>query len=223
MAALGEQVNLDGNFGRLIPGQHGSDRPGGLCVVVRSHKERRRCFRRHHLRKAQRSGIDEYLEIRPRTCALDRIPGFVISRDGWIGDERRNLTTGRPAHDADARRVHLPFRRPGSHRAHGAANVFSGVVDGVLRAGFEEQPVLQRECSDSQACEILRGLHAFVIEHQLTMSTARRNDDRSSIPLAGRRQEHGERRIVDVLVPPVLVLLGFRAPRLEAGRALVPQ
>src|SRR6187549_2234533 len=55
------------------------------------------------------------------------------------------------------------------------------------------------------------------------MTATRGDDDRGAVGLSFRRQEYRERRIVDVLVPPVLVLLAFVASGLETGRAVFPQ
>ena len=74
-----------------------------------------------------------------------------------------------------------------------------------------------------EAGQVLRGLDAFGIEHQLAMSAASGDDDGRAIGLAGWRQEYRERRVVDVLVPPVLVLLGFVTARFESGRACLPE
>ena len=103
---------------------------------------------------------------------------------------------------------HSPAR---AHRAHRAPDIFGGVPDGVGRAGLAEQPVFQSEGRDPEAGEILRGLDAFGIEHQFAMAATGRDDDGRAARLARRRQEQRERGIVDVLVPPILVLLGLVA------------
>jgi hypothetical protein len=117
----------------------------------------------------------------------------------------------------------VPLAGARAYRAHGAADVLRGVVEGVFRARLAEQPVLERERRHPEAGKILGRLDAFGVEHQLTMSAPGRHHDRGAVGFAGGRQEHRERGIVDVLVPPVLVLLGFVAARLEAGRAVFPQ
>jgi hypothetical protein len=216
-------VHLERCTCRVVTLRQHEEHIGHVFIVRGTQQEKRRRIGGDLLRDAERARVDEDLEIRPRAHALDGVAGALVAIAGWIGDERRHLAARGPAHDTDAVGIDAPLGGARAHGAHGAADVLRGVVDGVGRAGFAEQPVLESERRDAETREILRGLDAFRVEHELAMTATRRDDDGGAVRLVRRREKHGERRIVDVLHPPVLGLLGFAATLLGAGRAVFPE
>lgn len=96
--------------------------------------------------------------------------------------ERRQFATGGEAHDADAVRLEIPFRRATAHHADGATGIGHRVIlNRVSGAHLASETVFQDKRRDAMIAQPFRQRVAFMAETQLGMSSTGRDDHRDAV------------------------------------------
>src|SRR4051812_6309859 len=112
--------------------------------------------------------------------------------------QSRDLTTRREANESYALRIHMPLLGAAADHSESSGGVPPGMLSRrVLRIFCSRQPVLQHKSSHTVLVRPVRDVPAFVLNHQLRMAAARRNDHGRPISLLFVGQKDKERRIVD--------------------------
>ena len=221
---MGVDVRLDRDLGFTILVKQLEDGGRAAAVLIGDEQEGRRRVRRQLVRDAVGTRVDHDEEIRARTDAIDGIGRVGIRRYRVESNHRDHLAAGGETHDADAIGVDPPFGGAAAHQAQGPLSILARMyVDRVWRALFAREAVLQGEGSDTYAVEELGGLDALGVEDKFAVSAARADHHRGAGGLLFRRQEDGDRGIVDVADPVVLGEFRFVAAAFKTGRTVWPE
>ena len=162
------------------------DRCGGT-IVVGHHKKRRRRVLRDRQAFRPNARIPKHGKVRTGTLIK---PGLSQSGD---------FSTRRKAHDPHAVRFDIPFRCPASDRAYRLLGVGQRVtLNRILGSGRTGKPALENKSRDPHCVQPLGDERSFQIHNQIAMSPARANHNGGAIRSSLRRQEHHDRRIVNI-------------------------
>ena len=123
---MGEEVELDGDVGLAVTLDEGEQSVGRALVIIGGQDKRGRRIGGNDIRNAERTGINEKLEIGSGVLAVNGVGGVRIGRVVVVGDHRDEFAAGGKAEDSDAVGIDVPFGGAAPDEPHG--------TDGILRA-----------------------------------------------------------------------------------------
>lgn len=224
MAGVGVEMQLGGDFGGLVFEVERGHALGDVRTVVEAGGDEERRHAGHRIEKAGGAGVDEGLEVRAAGQALDDIGGVLLAGVVLHGGKGGEFTPGGEAENAKTVGFHVPFGGAAADEADGTARIGHGVIlNGVGAALFASEAVFQHKGGDTALLEPLGERVAFVAEAELGMAAAGTDDDGGAGAFFGRRDEGGDRGVVNVADVAALDGLGLGGAGLGAGGALFPK